>query len=216
MNRAIVFANGVMDGWPVGLTLSADQDLIIAADGGLTHCRQWGITPHVIVGDMDSIGSRELAGLEKTTTEIIRHPVRKDETDLELALKLAIDRGAEEIAVLGALGARWDMTFSNALLLGVDFLSGTRVRLLDGIYELGCLKGGQQMRLFGQPGDLVSLLPLSGKAVGVTLKGLEYPLNDGVLPLGTSHGVSNVFTDRTACIELRKGTLLVAITRMTR
>ncbi|BBO85930.1 thiamine pyrophosphokinase [Desulfosarcina ovata subsp. sediminis] len=213
MIRAIVFANGVMDRWPVGLTLSADRDLIIAADGGLAHCRRWGVTPHVVVGDMDSIDPGELADLEKTATEIIRHPVRKNETDLELALKLAIDRGAEEIAVLGALGARWDMTFSNVLLLGAEFLSRTTVRLLDGVHELCCLQGSRQIRLRGRPGDLVSLLPISGNATGVSLKGLAYPLTDASLPFGTSHGVSNVFTGETASVTLKEGMLLVSITR---
>ncbi|GAB6907289.1 Thiamine pyrophosphokinase [Desulfosarcina cetonica] len=216
MTRAIIFANGVMDGWPVGLHLSADQDLIIAADGGLHHCRRWHVTPHVLIGDMDSVDPLEWAALDDSATEIIRHPARKDETDLELALKLAIARGANDIAVLGALGARWDMTLSNILLLGADFLTRHAVRLLDDVYELLCLKGGRQVTLSGRKGDRISLLPLAGDAVGVSLHGLEYPLNNATLPLGTSQGVSNVFTGDTAQITLKKGMVLITLTRMER
>lgn len=211
--RAVIFANGVMDGWPLGLVVSAEADLIIAADGGLRHCRRWQLPPRLVVGDMDSIDAAELAALEGTATEIIRHPRRKDETDLELALSLAMDRGAAEIIILGALGARWDMTLANVLLLDAGFLAGRTVRILDGPHDLCCLQGDREITLAGQSGDRLSLLPLSGDAVGVTLDGLEYPLADDRLCVGSTRGVSNVFTGKTARVALKAGTLLITVTR---
>lgn len=211
--RAVIFANGMMDRWPVGFDISGAEDLILAADGGLRHCRKWGYDPHVVVGDMDSVDPDDLAALDRSTTEIIRHPKQKDETDLELALKVAVERRAGDIVILAALGARWDMTFSNVLLLGASFLKETTVRILDAAHELLCLRGGRKVQLTGRPGDLVSLMPLAGDAKGVTLRGLEYPLENAVLPPGSSLGVSNVFSESTARIELKQGLLLITVTR---
>ncbi len=211
--RAVVFANGVMDRWPAGLEIFPAHDLIIAADGGLRHCLKWGLTPRIIVGDMDSADPDDLTALDDEQTEIIRHPARKDETDLELALKLAVDKRADEIAVVAALGARWDMTFSNVLLLGASFLQKTTVKIFEASHELVCLTGGQKIELRGRPGDRVSLLPLTSDAVGVTLRGLEYPLENAVLTLGSSKGVSNVFKDQRAQVELKQGLLLITIDR---
>ena len=57
------------------------------------------------------------------------------------------------------------------------------------------------------PGDLLSLLPLGGDAIGVTTEGLQYPLHDETLFLGQARGVSNVFTGSRAAITLRRGSV---------
>ena len=207
--RAIIFANGMMENWPKGLKIDPDSDVIIAADGGVHHCRIWDVTPHVVVGDLDSVDPYDLAQLQDKGVEIIRHPCRKDETDLELALKVAVDRNIREMVILGGLGARWDMTLSNVLILAAPFLADVKVRLLDENYEIFCIQGGQRIRLKGVSGDVLSLLPLTDAAVGVTLRGLEYSLEDETLNLGTSRGISNLFTGKEVDVELKKGCLLL-------
>ena len=62
--------------------------------------------------------------------------------------------------------------------------------------------------LWGEPGDLVSLLPVGGSARGVTTAGLRYPLRDDDLPPGTTRGISNVLVDGEARVEVRDGVLL--------
>ena len=211
--RAVIFANGMMQTWPDGLSVSETEDLIIAADGGLHHCRRWGLVPHLVVGDMDSVEPEALAGLDADRVEIIRHPRRKDATDLELAIGMAAERGADDIVVLGALGARWDMTFANVLLLCAE--TGDRIRLgiMDGFNEFYCLKGNGEIFLTGRPGDLVSLMPVDGDAAGITLEGLEYPLSNARLGMGSTRGVSNVFTGTSARVALISGALLIVVTR---
>ncbi len=105
--KAVIFANGIMNEWPPGFELSMQQDLIIAADGGFNHCRKWNVIPHVLIGDMDSVNPSDLEALGNGDVEVQRFPVKKDETDLHLALQLAIDRNASEIILLGELGERW-------------------------------------------------------------------------------------------------------------
>jgi thiamine pyrophosphokinase len=214
--RAVIFANGVMEKWPAGFELSPATDLIIAADGGTRNCLAWNVQPHVVVGDMDSVEPDTLATLGSRRVEIKPYPPRKDETDLELALKEALERKASEIIILGALGNRWDMSLSNVMVLAAPFLKGIKTRILDDRQEIICLRGGQKAEFKGRPGDALSLSSLQAPADGITLNGLEYPLNNATLPVGSTRGISNVFADNTAKVELKTGCLLVCITKKIR
>ena len=209
--RAVIFANGVLESWPTSLEINPEKDVVIAADGGTRHCRKWNIIPHIVVGDLDSVDPADLMQLQGMGVEIIKHPRRKDETDLELALKVAVDRDIREIVILGSLGARWDMTFSNVLILTAPFLSHVQVSLLDGSREITRVRGGMKIRLKGRAGDGLSVLPLTETAEGVTLHGLEYSLVNETLNLGTSRGVSNIFIGEEAEIGLKKGCLLIVV-----
>ena len=209
----MIFANGIMNQWPLGFELSLEQDLVIAADGGFNHCRQWNVMPHIIVGDMDSIDPSDIATHGRGEIEIQRFPARKDETDLHLALQTAIDRNAGDIVILGALGARWDMTFSNVLLLLAPFLRCVHVRILESQYEFLCLHGHQKIDLVEKPGHTVSILPLAGPVTGIRLRGFEFSLDNETLSLGTTRGISNIFKDEKAEIEIEAGHLLVVIDR---
>jgi len=209
--RTIIFANGIMTRWPDSFEVSADKDMIIAADGGLKHCLKWNITPQIIVGDMDSTDPAELETLEARGVKIERFPAKKDETDLKLAVQAALDHKTDEIVILGALGARWDMTFSNVLILASPELKQIEARILDENQEIFVLQGEQKAKLFGAKGDLLSLLPLTATVKGVVLTGFEYPLENETLRLGTTRGISNVFESDTGGIELKTGKLLVTI-----
>ena len=210
--RAIIFANGLMQGWPEKFDLFPDADVIIAADGGLKHCTNKGVAPHLVIGDMDSADPDELVDLEMKGVEVKRFPARKDETDLWLAVRAALERKVDEIIILGALGGRWDMTFSNVLLLASPELKQIETRILEGRQELFVLHGGQAARLFGSKGDLLSLMPLTAVVSGLSLTGFEYPLDNETLDLGTTRGISNVFLDAVCSIEFSRGKLLVTVT----
>jgi len=212
--RAVIFANGIMKSWPPDFHLSLEEDLIIAADGGYSHCKRWNLKPHLIVGDMDSIMESDLAALEETRVRILRFPAQKDETDLELAIQAAIDRQATEIVVLGALGQRWDMTLSNVLILTIPLLQHVDARILDGPHEFVCLQGSGKINLYGDVGHHLSLIPLGGPITGVSLLGTAYSLDKATLPMGTSRGISNSFREKRVEVEIEAGQLLIVISRV--
>lgn len=208
--KAIVIANGELNHRP----RIEPGDLLIAADGGGRHCLRLGLIPQVVIGDFDSLDPTELAALEQAGVEIARYPARKDYTDLELALHLARERGATQVVVLAALGARWDQTIANLLLPLSAGMAGLTVRLLDGNQELLFLCAADSpasVEIDGQPGDTVSLLPLAGDASGISTAGLEYPLLGETLFFGTTRGVSNVLLSSPAHIALHSGILLVVV-----
>ena len=208
MKRAIIFANGEMDNPPEIIKHLQPEDLIIAADGGSRHCKILGITPSVIIGDFDSLDEHQLASYTQAGVVIRQYPSHKNETDLELALYYAMQQECLEVYILGALGARWDMTVANILLLAHPAFSSMRIHLLEGPQELILLRGNGTYEIHGRPGDSLSLIPLAGDAKGITTRGLEYPLKDETLAFGSSRGVSNVFIDDHVQINVGDGILL--------
>jgi len=207
--KVIIVAGGEAEEGTAWQRWVRDADLIVGADGGAARALSWGLVPQVVIGDLDSLPAGALAELEKHQVRFIRHPRAKDETDLELALTFAAEQGAREIVILGALGGRLDHTLSNVLLLALPDLAGIPVRIADGAQEAILLRDGESVRLQGQPGDLVSLLPWCGDARGVTTEGLAWPLEDAILHFGFSRGVSNEMTARQARVVLDHGYLLV-------
>ena len=209
--RALIFANGVMEKWPRDLAFPPQADLIICADGGLKHCMRFGLTPDLVVGDMDSVRQSDLSALPAAQVELIRFPHRKDETDLELALRMAKERGAARVMLLGALGRRWDMSISTLLMLASEQYATIDITLYDADETIKCLRGPGRLELNGQQGNRLSLIPISPKVYGVTLDGLEYPLRRAELPLGGTRGISNVFNKQNSSVELDSGCLLLVI-----
>ncbi|MCP3955162.1 MAG: thiamine diphosphokinase, partial [Desulfobacterales bacterium] len=182
--------------------------LIIAADGGAEYCRKLDLVPDVIVGDMDSLERDSATIAAFKDTEIIRHPTRKDATDLELAIRLALARGAQSLIILGALGGRWDMSIGNLFLLALPELAKISVRLVDGPQEIVWLTGKKTAVFHGDQGDTLSLIPTCANVSGITLEGLEYPLEKATLAYGTSRGISNVLKSKRASVALDSGTLV--------
>jgi len=197
-----------MEDTPALVETIRPADLVIAANGGSYHCRALGITPSVIIGDFDSLSPEDIVSYQQAGVEIIQYPSQKNETDLELALQLALKRGVSEVLIIGALGARWDMTIANILLIAHPIFSGLKIRLLDGTQEFILLRGKERADLHGRPGDPISLIPLAGDAHGITTQGLEYPLKDETLHFGSPRGVSNRFLQNHAQIDVREGVLL--------
>ena len=209
--RAVIFANGLLGNLESARQVLRPDDILIAADGGARHCRRLGLTPHFIVGDFDSLEPAELLTFQDAGVAVIRHPARKDFTDLELALRHARSLGVAEILILGGLGARWDQTLANLLLPAAKEFASVHIRLLDGAQEVFLLRGGESAQVRGSPGDTVSLIPLGGDAQGVRTSGLEYPLAGDTLVFGATRGVSNVLMGETAAIQLERGLLLCVV-----
>ncbi len=207
-NRAVIVANGEIQDLATARTLIDSDTCLVAADGGSRHCRVLGLTPQVLIGDLDSTSPADLAALEAAGTRIIWHPTHKDKTDLELALLWVLEQGIQDIVVLAALGGRWDQTLANLLLPTLPAFQNARIRLIDGKQQIAAVRGPGTLTLTGQPGDTVSLIPVGGAAIGVTLTGLEYPLTNATIQLGSTLGISNVMLTDTASVELREGRLI--------
>lgn len=207
---AVIIAHGELEVTPEVKALVQRADLLIAADGGLAYAVAQGWWPQIVVGDLDSAPESLLQQAIARGTLLERHSPRKDETDTELALRVALREGAEEIYLLAASGNRLDHTLANVFLLALPEAATARVVLLAGKQRLQLIRGEAEIQ--GQPGDLVSLLPVGGDAAGIHTWGLEYPLRGETLALGIPRGISNVLTAEQATVQVERGLLLAVLT----
>lgn len=206
--RAVIFVNGHLEEYSWLQQQIRSDDYLIGADGGTRHCLALDRLPHVVVGDMDSLPADVLSQLAEQGVIIERHPARKDKTDLELAIERAILDGVTEVLLVGALGGRLDQTFAN-LLVSARREWTVPVRLADGSQTAQVLRSGECFTIQAAVGSLISVIPLSQEVTGITYTGLEYPLTNATLPLGSTRGISNRVVAPQATICIQSGVLLV-------
>jgi len=181
-------------------------DLVLAADGGADLCLAWGWPVDAVVGDMDSVDAVVRGQLEAQGTPFVVSPVEKDETDLELALRLALARGATELVIAGAVGGRIDHTLGNIALLALPALAHVPTCVVDGGQTIWLVR--DRLTVPGQPGDTLSLVPFGSDAHGVSVSGVRWPLRQADLPLGPSLSISNRMTADQTEISVQAGMVL--------
>jgi thiamine pyrophosphokinase len=209
--RIVIFAGGTYRPGTASQKALASANMVIAADSGAETALRLGYVPSYIVGDLDSLDAQLVEQLRARGSQIITAEVEKDETDTELAVQLAIEQGATDITLLGALGGhRFDHTLANVFLLAS--FGTVPIQLIDGPSTCWLLRGPGHTPIEGQAGDLLSLLPMTGDATGIHTQGLYYPLNGETLRFGRPRGVSNVLTGEWAEVSLEGGMLLVVYT----
>ena len=198
MGRCVIFCAGGFDHPAVPIEKT---DLIIAADGGVEHVRTLGITPDVILGDFDSLGY--------VPDGANVFPVEKDDTDAMLAVRKGLAMGCREFLLYGCLdGPRLDHTVANLQLL--QYLADHKsTGILVGLTHMATVVKNGTVRFPGTPTGIVSVFCLGPDASGVTIRGAQYPLENGTLTAGFPLGVSNHFLNTAAEISVTDGSLLI-------
>ncbi len=211
MSRHIIIANGDAPTPETVQRWLRPHDVLIGADGGCRIALQLNLRLDYAIGDFDSLSEADLQQLHAMHVQLRRYPPQKDETDLELALQLAISLNATEIVVLGALGGRLDHEMANLMLLAMAGLDKIPVIIADATLEISAINAQQvptTLAVKGNIGDTLSLIPFGGDASGIVTQGLQYPLRRETLRVGPARGVSNVMTQTQAQIEVAEGLLL--------
>jgi thiamine pyrophosphokinase len=205
-HQTVIVVAGGAPPHPGALELLPDDAPVVAADGGLDHALALGLRVDLAVGDFDSASEAAVAAAAASGTRVERYPEAKDATDLELALDAAAGLGPRRVVVLGALEGRLDHLLAALLSLGAPRYAGFE---LDALFDQATVQVIHSERVLqGRRGELVSLLPVHGRAEGVTTEGLVYPLRGETLSPGSSRGVSNVFAAAEARVTLERGVLL--------
>ncbi len=205
-NKVVLFVNGELRSPAHVLAQVESSDYLIAVNGGLQHIKNLGLTPDLIIGDLDSALKADIQEYRSQGIDIKQYPEDKDETDLEIALDAALTLNPTTIWVVAALGKRIDQTLANIFLLTRSDLEGFDVHLVDGQSDVFLVRGTS--RINGNPGQRVSLLPINGPAKVIHTNGLKYPLDNETLYPDKTRGISNEMTASSAAIAIQKGLLL--------
>ena len=187
---------------------------IIVCDRGLEALYQLKIIPNHVVGDFDSVSSNVLT-FYQNKPQVVFHTynAEKDNTDTDIALKLAIKLKSSEITILGALGKRMDHAIANIHILKDALEAEIPCQILDENNRIYLINKEMTLSKDKVYGKYISLIPLTSMIEGLTLTGFKYPLNHYTLPIGTSLGISNEMIEDIAHIEMKKGILIVIESR---
>ncbi|NLC67554.1 MAG: thiamine diphosphokinase [Clostridiaceae bacterium] len=208
----LIVCNGEIKDYSYYKSCFEKADLVICTDGAVRHMSRFGIIPHVLLGDFDSITPAEYGYFLEQGVKIKKFPVEKDKTDTELAVEYALEEECNEIILIGAMGTRIDHTLSNIFLLERIVERGARGWIIDEYNKVTLIKNSS-ITLEKKHDEFVSLLPLHREAGGISTKGLYYPLDNDRLTASTSRGISNEFVENTAQITVKEGWLLIIKSR---
>ncbi len=209
--RVIIVSNGSISNYNFYSNIFNETDFIICADGGARHLANMNVVPDIIIGDLDSISSEDKRFYESQKVEFIRFPTKKNATDTDLAAELALTKNPREIIFLGAIGNRMDHTLANIFLLLSLMKKGIKGKLIDEKNEIYLID--DKLEIDGEREDFLSIIPVTKMVRGVSCYGLEYPLSNAEINLGSTLGISNKFSHNTAQIKVDQGLLLVIKSR---
>lgn len=205
--KAVILSNGRIDDYQYIKNKISRADTLICADGGGFHAGEMRLIPNVLIGDFDSLDEKTIRIFESKGTKIFKYEREKDQTDTQLAVEYAVEKGADEVILLGCTGSRFDHSYANVSLLVWLMQKGIKGTLIDEYNEICVID--RYIKLSGNEGDLVSLLAVTPKVSGVTTKGLRYSLEDGELRNNNTLGISNEFISKEAEIWIKEGILMV-------
>ena len=170
-----------------------DGMYIIACDKGYEACEKLDIIPNLLVGDFDSAGEGAVERALSSGIEIKRLNPIKDDTDVEAALVIAMDRAAsdETIFILGGTGSRIDHVFGNIALVAKGIKNDRYVVMMDSHNTISVIKPVTVHLVDKKPGLYVSIFPYMGPVTGVTMEGFKYPLTDATIEGFNTLTVSN-------------------------
>ena len=180
------------------------EDLRIAADSGLRTADALSERVDILVGDFDSLGEPPA----RDGMEIVRVPAEKDLTDTQLAVELAIERGADDIILIAGLSGRLDHTLSTLSILEDLSVRGLHGYLTDGQNRAHFLRSSSLLIARSQYRYL-SLIAADPTVRGVSVEGCKYPLSGATLRRSFQFAVSNEITGNAALTSCRKGGLYV-------
>ncbi|CAM3305054.1 thiamine diphosphokinase [Brevibacillus invocatus] len=204
--RILLFAGGNLGEWAIRHI--QEHDVLVGVDRGAWFLIENGISPHLSIGDFDSVTQEEKDQIKSSSQQMTDcDPIMKDLTDTEMALHWAINQEPDEILMIGVLGSRFDHTLANVHLLAKGLHARISCRIIDAFNEIRLITDACTV----SQDDFahLSLLPLSQEVTGITLEGFQYPLENATLRIGDTLGISNILIEPIGRISLKTGQLLV-------
>ena len=181
---------------------AAPGDYVIAADRGYDSLMAYGVTPDLVVGDFDSLG------YTPKHPNVTQLPAEKDDTDMVYALRKGLELGYRRFVLLGGVGGRLEHTMANLQLLDWLTTQGA-IGVLAGEKTVATAVRNGTVTFPASMSGFLSVFCNSGKAEGVSLKNLKFPLESDTLDSTFPLGVSNEFTGEEASVTVENGSLLL-------
>lgn len=170
---AVILANGEFPCHEIPLAIVSNAAYLVCCDGAVNQLEGTGIQPNAIVGDCDSLDEKyrsKYAGIIHTFTE-------QETNDQTKSVKFCIEKGFEDIVILGGCGKREDHTLGNISLLA-EYLNMTEnICMITNYGVFNPIRGAVRFESFA--GQQVSLFAIDRRPL--TVRNLKYPVEDRIL-----------------------------------
>lgn len=206
--KALIVAGGEKPSAELLIDAAKDAEIIIGADRGCEYLFQADLKPNYIVGDFDSADKDIIDSLEALGAVKISYNCEKDSTDSDIALELAIEKGAEEIVIAAVTGSRIDHTFANFGLLRKAAIRGVKAVIINDTNKMFLAEHDMEV-IRDKRYKYISFLAYTGKVNEFNIEGAKYPLKGYDLEVGDNRTVSNEFIEDTIKISFKNGIILV-------
>lgn len=185
------------------------ESFVIAADGGYEFLRNNSIKPNLLIGDFDSLKfNKNFKKNIESDIEVIRFPTVKDDTDMMLAFKEGIKRGYKNFVVYGGMGGKLEFTVANLQILYKIVNEGCTCTFMDSQNMVTAIKNSK-VEFDETFRGRISVFAATKNAQQVTIKGLKYELDNGMLETDCPLGVSNEFIGKSGYISVGNGMLCI-------
>ncbi len=205
--KGLIISSGKINDYSLLEKLICENDYIVCADGGLDHIMQIDKIPNIILGDLDSISDLGIEYLNKNNIEVEKFSAIKDNTDTELAIMHLINKGINDISLIGGTGTRLDHTVANIFLLKRFNEDGTKLKIVDDNNIIHFVI--DSITINRKENRFISVIPLNHEGIIVSLIGFKYPLKDKYIEFSSTLGVSNEIIKDKGIIKIEKGEALV-------
>ena len=202
MKRCLIIAGG--DYAPIR---PGRGDFTLACDRGYAWCKREGIVPDLILGDFDSY-----TGELPAQIPVLHYPVEKDDTDTMLAVRWAGEQGFDAVRLCCCFGGRLDHLLSNVETLHYAAALGMEAEAEDENTYLRVLRPGSYTIPY-RAGRSLSLIALTERVTGLTIRGAKYEVENAVLRKPTTLGQSNAFVTDVA-LTFESGMLALVCCRL--
>lgn len=201
--RVLIVGGGASPGDRLLRQWAQRFDGVIAADSGLDTLLAAGLEPDYLTGDLDSVSAE---ARQRFPEDRQLHDSDQETTDLEKAIRMAIDLSAAQIGLACVTGSRLDHSL-NAISMILRYHDRADFVLLDSAGEARLILP-PGIELTDPVGARVSLVP-APEAGNIRTTNLRYPLSGSDLRLGGRDGISNEITAAPARIDFDSGALLI-------
>jgi thiamine pyrophosphokinase len=192
------------------LGIIAKDTLFVAADSGLILAEEAGFRVDWIIGDMDSLGDDDRLRVYPSDC-VIRHKHDKDYTDTELAMQIAVEKGCNEIWIIGGSGSRRiDHLFAIRSMFEREVFP---CRWITEAADIRCINAAVpaiNLSCRMEKNASLSVFPLGAGPWEAVSSGLKWPLAG--LPWDSGFfSLNNVAEDGDFSIEAVKGRFMVTM-----
>jgi thiamine pyrophosphokinase len=170
---AVILANGEFPAHEIPLAILSNAAYLACCDGAVNQLEGTGMHPNAIVGDCDSLDEK----YRSKYADIIHAIAEQETNDQTKSVKFCIEKGFEDIIILGGCGKREDHALGNISLLAEYIRLTENINMITNYGIFNPIEADTKFDSF--VGQQVSLFAID--RCEITVRNLKYAIENRIL-----------------------------------